>query len=52
MRVIELNVDNMLYFSLGRVQPTRILSLGDTGHDGQKRADESECPVQTAEGEK
>jgi hypothetical protein len=27
MRVIELNIDNMLYLSVGRVQPTRILGF-------------------------
>src|SRR5437660_9382868 len=52
MRVIELNVDNMLYLSLGRVQPTCILSLCHTAYGGQKRAGENECPIQTAEGEK
>ena len=52
MRVIELNIDNVLYFPVGRVQRARILSFGDAGHGGQKRADENECPVQTAAGEK
>src|SRR5713226_7769586 len=52
MRVIELNIDDMLDSSLGRVQRAGILSLCDTGYGGQKRAGQSECPVQTAEVEK
>jgi hypothetical protein len=52
MRVIELNIDNVFYFSFGRVQRASILSLGDTGYGGQKRAEENECAVQIAEREK
>jgi hypothetical protein len=42
----------VFYFSFGRVQRAGILSLGDTGYSGQKRAEENECAVQIAEREK
>jgi hypothetical protein len=37
---------------LGEFSAAGILSLGDTGYGGQKRAEENECAVQIAEREK